>query len=310
MTNLEEYNEGNPNSAYHFLKASPGGKLILLAVLALVGSILLSLFTLIIGKLSGTDMTLLVQGQIESTDKNAWYVLRILLVFNSIMVFIIPAYIYNYIVDRNYLNQYGIEEPKNINYWPWAFMLFTVAMPLVIASAWANQQIDLPTWAQQSEENINGIIESLLKNSSVPSFVFNIVVMAFLPAVGEEWFFRASLQRLLSSWFKKEWIAIIFTGFIFSLLHFQFEGFLPRFILGMILGLIFSKTKNIWVCILLHFLFNAIQITTAFFNTDKLSNLNKEQIPTPNWWIVSLCSIILIYLISSSSKPNTEVNEY
>lgn len=310
MTNLEEYNEGNPNSAYHFLKASAGGKLILLVMLALAGSILLSLFTLILGKLSGIDITLLMQGQIESSNNNAWFVLRVLLVLNSIMVFIIPAYLYNYISDRNFLYQYGIEEPKSTNYWPWAFMLFTVSLPLVIASAWANQQIDLPVWAQQSEDNINGIIESLLKNNSIPGFIFNIVVMAFLPAVGEEWFFRASLQRLLSTWFKKEWIAIICTGFLFSLLHFQFEGFLPRFILGMILGLIFSKTKNIWACILLHFLFNAIQITTAFFNIDKLSNMNKEQIPSPNWWIVSLCTIILIYLISSSSKNNTEVNEY
>ncbi len=310
MTNLEEYNDAIPNNRNQFLKNSPAGRLILLALLALAGSLLLSLLTLMIGKLMGVDISLLIKGQLEKGNANELFALRFLLVLNSLMVFVIPAFLYNYITDKKFLNQMGNEQATVHNYWSWAFLFFILSMPLVVASAWANQQIALPDWAQQSEDNINNVIESLLSGGSIITLLFNLTVMAFLPALGEEWFFRGSLQRLLAAWFKKEWLAIIVTGFLFSVLHFQFEGFLPRFLLGMILGFIFSRTRNIWVTVTLHFLFNGIQIIAAYIHSDKLAGLNKEQMPSPSWVIVFLCTIISFYLLFNSPKHNTEIDEY
>jgi membrane protease YdiL (CAAX protease family) len=50
------------------------------------------------------------------------------------------------------------------------------------------------------------------------------------------------------------------TAFIFSFIHFQFYGFLPRAILGVALGYFYVYGKSLWIPIWAHFLNNATSV--------------------------------------------------
>ena len=305
MTNLEEYKEPQINSSPQFIRDTPIGNLILLGLLGMGGVILLSLFTLILGSVTGVNIVELMKGNVQDGDSTSWWTLRILLILNSVMIFLIPGILYNYIADKAFLNRSGKEINKGVNYWSWAFLFFGVSLPVVLASAWLNQQIELPEWAKLSEENVNEIITSLLGERSIPNLMINLLVMALLPALGEEWFFRGSLQRILTRLMHNEIVAVFATAFLFSLLHFQLEGFLPRFLLGIVLGYIFLKTGNLWVSILLHFLFNGAQIFMAYSYGEEFDRMNSQQMPAPNWWVIGVCACLMIYtFINPPTKTN------
>jgi len=90
--------------------------------------------------------------------------------------------------------------------------------------------------------------------------LINIVIMAFLPAIFEEFLFRGTLQPLFTKWFANKHVAIIVTAFIFSAIHFQFYGFIPRFLLGIYLGYLLVWSQSLWLPIIAHFMHNATSL--------------------------------------------------
>jgi membrane protease YdiL (CAAX protease family) len=94
--------------------------------------------------------------------------------------------------------------------------------------------------------------------------------------------------------------AIWIAGLIFSAIHLQFEGFLPRLLLGAVLGYLFYWSRNLWIPILAHFVFNASQVLAQYFYGDQISALEAAEMDDPNWafGLISLAALIFIgYLI-------------
>lgn len=138
---------------------------------------------------------------------------------------------------------------------------------------------------------------ALIQINSLPRYILSLFIIAFLPGVFEETFFRGGLQNFFTRWFGGPWIAIIVTSIIFSLIHLSYYGFLVRFALGVILGLIFYFSGNLLLCILLHFLFNGTQVTLLYFanlsgKLDKAKDIDKD-FPV---WIGVAALFILIFL--------------
>lgn len=305
MTNVgdsfeEQKLNGSENTGNDFTK-----KLLRLAFLGLLGILFLSLSSLWISAGFGVDVQKLMSGNIESGNAAQLSALRTLLILNSVLAFILPAYIYNMVSDSKFLfKQGGIETGSNnhaLNLL-WATGFFLMSLPLVMLSAWANQLIPLPDWANQTEDNVAELLKTLLADGSTPALFLNILMLAFLPALGEEWFFRGSLQRIFTQKIgdKNPWQAILITAFLFSLLHFQFEGFLPRFLLGIVLGYVFYKTGNIWIAVFLHFLFNASQILMAFLTRNDPEQFNADKMDSPPWYALVVCTFMLYILFKKS----------
>jgi membrane protease YdiL (CAAX protease family) len=139
-------------------------------------------------------------------------------------------------------------------------------------------------------------------NSSV-DFLMSLFIMAFLPALFEEVFFRAVVQNLLVNWWKKPILAILVTSIIFSLIHGSVYLFLSRIILGFALGLMYYKSKNIWVNIIAHFLNNGIIVTMMFVYSlqHKKIDVNEVELKT-SWWFVILAGGLLVILFKSFDK--------
>ncbi len=127
---------------------------------------------------------------------------------------------------------------------------------------------------------------------SYGEFFLAIIVMAVLPAIGEEFVFRGVLQPYLVKLSKNSMLGVLICSFIFAAFHMQFSGFFPRFLLGVIFGLIFLWTRNIWLPVLGHFLNNFITLLMAgayqFGLTEVDMNEDVEISP-----LIALLSVIL-----------------
>ena len=149
-------------------------------------------------------------------------------------------------------------------------VLVIVSIPIVNALMVWNQGIHLPESMAGIEEmfrdmeaKLGDVTEKFVLTTSISALLINLLVMAVLPAFGEEFFFRA----ILIKWFNRSMgihFSILLSAFIFSAIHMQFLGFVPRFFLGIVLGYVFYWSGSLWLPILLHFLNNSMAVISYF----------------------------------------------
>lgn len=178
--------------------------------------------------------------------------------------------------------------------------ILLLTFPLSGALADLNKILPIPEyWAlkfKAAEAAREAQEAALIQINSFPRYIISLFIIAFLPALFEETFFRGGMQNLLTRWFNGPWLAIIVTSIIFSLIHLSYYGFIVRFGLGVILGLIFYYSGSLWLSILFHFLFNGIQVTVLYFLTKSgVKPISKAEPDFPLWMGI-FALFLLIYL--------------
>lgn len=160
-------------------------------------------------------------------------------------------------------------------------ILSMLIIPIIGALGEFNKLIHLPNafknieeWMARLEEQNQSVIILLTQDHQWSSFLKNILVMAIIPAVCEEFLFRGTLQTFFIESFKNKHIAIVVTAIIFSIIHFQFLGFIPRVLLGVYLGYLTIWSGSLLLPILAHFLHNFLSITIDFISNsgNKIGN--------------------------------------
>lgn len=125
---------------------------------------------------------------------------------------------------------------------------------------------------RRASEVTEALMSRILMVSNLGSFVTNLFVIALVPAVVEELFFRCGLQQLLAKCTKNTHVAILFTAVIFSIAHGDMFGFVPRFLLGLILGYLFYYSQSLLVNMTFHFVNNAtVVVVCSMYGTGILS---------------------------------------
>lgn len=182
---------------------------------------------------------------------------------------------------------------------PWstlfATVFFVVALPFVAWLAYLNMQIPLPEWMQSAENNADVLLKRILTMESVPEFILAFLAAAVTPAIGEELLMRGVLQRrIFQPWFGNHHAAIWAAAILFSAIHVEFAGFVPRLLLGLLLGYGYAWSGSLWVPILLHLLFNGFQISLAYVTGE--FDPGAEVGPIPPWWagLISLGLVVWI----------------
>ena len=185
----------------------------------------------------------------------------------STLTFIVGAFLYIYLTHKNTMAYLGMTPTGNI----WLYIIASIAMfcimPLVSATAVWNDSLKLPQALQEleklmrlMEDTANDFTIQLMSESGAVHLFSALFVMAFIPALGEELLFRGCIQKGLENKIGNAHVAVWVTAFIFSFIHFQFYGFLPRAILGVALGYFYVYGKSLWIPIWAHFLNNATSV--------------------------------------------------
>ncbi len=198
---------------------------------------------------------------------------RIMQLSSQLGLFIFPPIALAWLVDLNFMQFLGVRQPKKqLIYLP-AIGLMFVSLPLIYRLLEFNQSIRLPeslaaleTWMQQKETQAEELMKLFLSVDNFGGLLFNLFMIAFVTAIGEELVFRSVVQTLLVRLTKRQWAAVVLTSLIFSLAHFQFYGLLPRFVLGFFLGYFFVVSGSIFVPMAMHFVNNGAAVTVFYLH--------------------------------------------
>jgi hypothetical protein len=172
------------------------------------------------------------------------------------------------------------------------------------------QEGTVAEFMRNMEEAANHILELVTSQRSSWDLITNILVFAVLAGICEEFFFQGSLQPLLMNWTKNPHVGILLTALIFSALHFQFYGFIPRFLLGVYLGYLFYWSRSLWLPILAHVLHNALSIMVDYtlqgrgIDTDNMQYTDMHgSLPTAAACaLISAMAIVYIWRIYRDDK--------
>ena len=151
-----------------------------------------------------------------------------------------------------------------------------------------NRQLSLPEQAgfiqqffEEKEFQMEEIMRTFLKVEGFRALLVNILIIAVIPAIGEELLFRGVFQRLFISLTRNPHAGIIITAFIFSALHLQFLSFLPRFFLGALFGYMVYWSHSLWPAIAAHFLNNFLAVLYYYFYYSGRTEIDLEYIGAP-----------------------------
>ena len=190
----------------------------------------------------------------------------------------------------------------------WSVVLVFTVIPCTDLLIKFNHQIAFPSelseleiFFRKSEESARQLIAALLFQNSGDLLVA-LIVMAIIPGIVEELFFRGIVQTQLQLVFRNVHYAIWLAAFLFSALHFQFYGFIPRMVLGALFGYIFLWTKNIWYACAMHVVNNLASVVGAYYLESHFFTADLGLIS----WILVIPSILLSGFIVQCIKRSEE----
>ena len=163
----------------------------------------------------------------------------------------------------------------------WAVVLMLVALPAINLLAHINEQMALPAflepleaWMKTQEETAKNLTDQFMHVTTFGGLIINILLMAVLPAISEELTFRGVLmnlfkvkgERLKVKGESVPHLAIWCSAILFSAIHLQFYGFVPRMLMGALFGYMLVWTGSLWTPILMHFTNNAMAVILYFIS--------------------------------------------
>lgn len=280
------------------------GKLILL-VLLLVSFLL---FASMLGLLSlvpfyGKEVLSVMQtpDYSDATLVNAFKVMQII---NMGFGMLLPTILFLYLTEKDIVKSSGLQvKATSMLLLVSAFTILS-AQPLIGFSSEINNQMQLPdwlsgieNWMKSMEDKGKLLTDAFLNSASWSDLFVNIFMIALLPAFTEELLFRGVLSKLLFIKFKNIHVAVFISAIVFSAVHLQFYGFLPRLLLGIQLGYLFLWSGNLWLPIVAHFVNNFLSVLIQFFFFKGQIATDAENFGTNMNMIVVLASTTLLVLL-------------
>lgn len=211
--------------------------------------------------------------------------LKLIQIFNSIGFYLIPSLLIAFLISGR-INEYLKLNKKGST----AAVLLTAlimfsSVPLMNFLIELNQKIHFPEFLKglenimkRAEENAAELTKLFLRTNSFQEFLLNFFMIALLPALGEELLFRGVLQKMFTQWTKSLHWGIWISAILFSTIHFQFYGFLPRMLMGVLFGYLFVWSGSLWVPIFAHFLNNASAFIFYYLKQEKHIDFDPDRI--------------------------------
>lgn len=263
-----------------------------------------------------TNMSVLT----EFNDPQAVSLLKYFQLIQSIGFFILPAMLAGWFFEGNAAGYLKLNKTSPVTIFFITIFITFVSLPAINWIISVNEMMKLPAalhgmeqWMKDTEDEAAQLTDAFLKTNTIGGLGVNLIMIAIIPAIGEEMLFRGILQRLFSEWFRNVHVAIVFTAFIFAAIHLQFYGFLPRMLLGVIFGYLFWWSGSLWLPIFAHFLNNGAAVVISFLVSRNMVKQDYENFgATDNvFFIVSSIVLtgLLLFWVYRNTRAKEKVNE-
>ena len=259
--------------------------------------------------MTGQSFKDLEKGMSDPANSNA---IKIIQSITMVIGFLLPAIFTAYLLNRKPMNLLGFSIKIN---WKQIGVVCAIMFTALFVSAffaYVNESLpiseSLKLKFDKMENDYSKQVEAIIGLNNIGEYILALIIMAFLPALCEEALFRGGLQNFLTRSTKMPWLSIIIVSILFSAAHFSFYGFLSRFFLGVILGLLYQYSGRLWLNIIAHFFNNAFAVSTIYYlktNGKSLKQALGENNDTAWWGIFFLPVVIGLFIVfrKISKKP-------
>jgi membrane protease YdiL (CAAX protease family) len=225
---------------------------------------------------------------------------------SAVFTFLFPAFFAAYLFSGNYREYLHLETPfsGSTAFWTAASML--VVLPALNFVTYLNMQMSLPPALSHLEELMKAleeqaerVIKIMIDTDRPGIYIVNVLIIAVLAALSEEILFRGVLQNVFGKFLQNRHVVIWAVAIIFSTIHFQFYGFLPRMLLGVYFGYLLLYTGSIWVPILAHFMNNFTAVTiTWIYRRDEATIEAIDAVGTgETWWLAVASAAVFLFCV-------------
>ncbi len=237
----------------------------------------------------------------DYSDPSVVNAMKFIQIINMVGGLLFPALLYLWLSLPNNEKYQGFR--LSVSAWgiPLAILLMIAAQPLVSWTNELNSYLKLPqwlsgleTWMKNTDHEGELITDAFLNTTSYSGLMVNIFMIALLPAFAEELLFRGALARLMKEWTHNIHIAVFISAFVFSAIHLQFYGFLPRFLLGEALGYLFFWSGSLWLPIAAHFTNNFLSVIVDFLYHKGYTQVNSDKFGTDNAAWLTILSLVIV----------------
>ncbi|MFT4015640.1 MAG: CPBP family intramembrane metalloprotease [Agriterribacter sp.] len=260
------------------------------------GVVSIPIWTLMTGK----GIFTMQQDMLKPEHVNA---VRVVQVVSTFVTFFLPAYFTALILNRKPVKLLGFTMQFTYKQLLLSVVIMFAAALAAGALAELNEKIPLPQSAasffRQLENNYTEQVEAITNIKSFGDYIISLIMIAILPALFEETFFRGGMQNLLTRSTQSHWVAIIITSVVFSAIHISYYGFLARLCLGIVLGLIYYYSRSLWLSIAAHCFNNAFAVTQMYIMLRQGKTVKEAMDDKmPFWWgILAVIALYFLFMI-------------
>ena len=261
-------------------------------VLSLPQRLLLFACLFILGYAITIGLTYFISMVLKSNPAAA---MRIASVIQDVVAFIIPSVATAVLVSRRPAELLRLTGGLNLTWIALVGAVLFFSIPFAESVIYWNENLKLPASLSEFESSLREMENRaaqtsalLMSNPSVPALIVNILIIGVGAGVAEEILFRGCFQRLLVTGGINHHVAIWCVAFIFSAIHFQFFGFVPRMLLGAYFGYLMYWSKSVWIPAIAHTLNNTMVVITAWGQVRMHPDqpLDTSASLSPTWLIV------------------------
>ena len=246
------------------------------------------------------------QMQASMMDPSFVNEVRVIQTLLAAFIFFIPALITAFLLNKRPIIYLGLRKKNSLQTIGIGMALMVVT--IVLSGALASLTEMIPV-SESMRVYFKGLEDIYMKQvlvlshmTGIPDLLISILVMGLAPAIFEEVFFRGGFQQMMMKSTGKVWFSIIFTSLLFSAIHFSYYGFLSRAAMGIVLGLLFARTGNLWVPILAHFMNNTIGVVQVYILRVQGKNIEDNMDDKFPLWSGILAIVVVYILLSFFTK--------
>ncbi len=282
-------------------------QLVLLALLFMLCVILGTLITFLIESESGFSIQ--SAGEMELLRNRGS--LRLMLFISNATMFLFPGILFSvFLFRKKWLESVHGHRFPSIPEILISMVVIAASIGMIAYAFQLNKMIPLPEWMVSAEADSQGLINAALRMESPLELLVCLIIVALVPAIGEEWIFRGILQKRLYDWSKNEHLPVWIMAIIFSAVHMQFQGFIPRVLLGAMLGYMFFWSGSLWLPIIAHFFNNAFQVVIYYLSIRSGEEIDVTATPEVVGWQALLSTLVVLFLMfvlrNMGNKPQLE----